>query len=130
MPTDPERSPAVLVTRGEERAPLRIRVPVGDDEVVAQVWRVDVGRVPLFLLDADRPENGAVARWISSRLYTGTRPTSTRQTWAMTCSEPTGTVTVIGWPSSPVTSAIGWRSGSVGTHDSCCQPEASMRWRK
>jgi starch phosphorylase len=29
--------------------------------------------VPLFLLDADRPENGAVARWISSRLYTGTR---------------------------------------------------------
>jgi glycogen phosphorylase len=37
------------------------------------VWRVAVGRVPLFLLDADRPENGSVARWISSRLYTGTR---------------------------------------------------------
>jgi starch phosphorylase len=29
--------------------------------------------VPLFLIDADLPENGPVARWISSRLYTGTR---------------------------------------------------------
>ena len=48
-------------------------VPVGAEQVIAQVWRVDVGRVPLFLLDADRPENGAVARWITSRLYTGTR---------------------------------------------------------
>ena len=40
-------------------------------DVVAQIWRVDVGRVPLFLLDADRPENSPVARWITSRLYVG-----------------------------------------------------------
>jgi starch phosphorylase len=72
VPTDPERQPAALV-RGDDGAPLEITVPVGDEDVVAQVWRVDVGRVPLFLLDADRPENSRVARWISSRLYTGTR---------------------------------------------------------
>jgi glycogen phosphorylase len=70
--TDPERQPAALV-RGDDGEPLEVTVPVGDDDVVAQVWRVEVGRVPLFLLDADRPENGSVARWISSRLYTGTR---------------------------------------------------------
>jgi glycogen phosphorylase len=70
--TDPERQPAALV-RGDDGEPLEVTVPVGDDDVVAQVWRVAVGRVPLFLLDADRPENGSVARWISSRLYTGTR---------------------------------------------------------
>jgi starch phosphorylase len=76
VPTDPERSPAVLVTAGDDRRPLRIHVPIGADEVVAQVWRVDVGRVPLFLLDTDLPENGRVARWITTRLYdsdTGTR---------------------------------------------------------
>jgi hypothetical protein len=43
---------------------------------------------------------------------------------------PIGTVIVIGSPSSPVTSAVGSRSGSVSTQYSCCQPPASMRWRK
>ena len=53
-----------LVT-GDDGQPMTVTVPVGAEQVVAQVWRVDVGRVPLFLLDADRPENGAVARWIT-----------------------------------------------------------------
>jgi glycogen phosphorylase len=70
--TDPERQPAALVT-GEDGRPLTVTVPFGDEEVVAQVWRVDVGRVPLYLLDTDRPENSRVARWISSRLYIGGR---------------------------------------------------------
>ena len=35
------------------------------------MWRVAVGRVPLFLLDADRPENGRLERWITSPLYVG-----------------------------------------------------------
>jgi glycogen phosphorylase len=72
VPTDPERQPAALVT-GDDGEPLTVTVPVGDEDVVAQIWRVDVGRVPLFLLDTDRPENGQVARWISSRLYIGGR---------------------------------------------------------
>jgi glycogen phosphorylase len=72
VPTDPERQPMALVT-GADGQPITVTFPVGAEQVVAQVWRADIGRVPLFLLDADRPENGAVARWISSRLYTGTR---------------------------------------------------------
>jgi starch phosphorylase len=71
VPTDPERTPAVLVTQGDERAPVRVTVPVGDQDVVAQVWRVDVGRVPLLLLDTELPENARMARWITSRLYDG-----------------------------------------------------------
>src|SRR3954447_22527935 len=59
-----------LVT-GEDGQPITVTVPVGAEQVVAQVWRVDVGRVPLFLLDADRPENEPVARWITARLYIG-----------------------------------------------------------
>ena len=59
VPTDPERLPMALVT-GDDGEPLTVTVPIGAEQVVAQVWRVDVGRVPLFLLDADRPENSAV----------------------------------------------------------------------
>ena len=70
VPTDPERLPAVLVT-GDDGLPLTVSVPVSQDEIVAQIWRVDVGRVPLYLLDAGRPENTQVARWTSGRLYVG-----------------------------------------------------------
>ena len=66
--TDPQRLPAALVS-GAGDGPLTIEVPIYDAEVTAQIWRVDVGRVPLFLLDTDLPENGAVERWITARLY-------------------------------------------------------------
>ena len=66
--TDPQRLPAALVTGAGDR-PLTIEVPIYDADVTAQIWRVDVGRVPLFLLDTDLPENGPVERWITARLY-------------------------------------------------------------
>lgn len=68
----PERLPAALVT-GTDGAPLTVTVPIHGREVVVQVWRVEVGRVPLFLLDAQRRENALVDRWITSRLYVSDR---------------------------------------------------------
>jgi glycogen phosphorylase len=68
--TDPDRCPAALVT-GDDGLPLTVTVPIRGVDVVAQVWRVDVGRVPLYLLDAERPENDQITRWITSRLYVG-----------------------------------------------------------
>ena len=38
-----------------------------------QVWRVDVGRVPLLLLDTEIPANDEVQRWTTARLYEGNR---------------------------------------------------------
>ena len=70
IPTDPDISPAALVSDGEGR-PLTVTVPIHDEEVVAQIWRLQVGRIPLYLLDAERPENSRLARWISSQLYVG-----------------------------------------------------------
>jgi starch phosphorylase len=68
--TDPERLPAALVTvDGGE--PLTVSVPIHGKDVTAQVWRVDVGRVPLFLLDTERPENDRLGRWITGQLYVG-----------------------------------------------------------
>jgi starch phosphorylase len=68
--TDPERLPAALVT-SDSGAPLTVTVPIGNADVTARVWRVDVGRVPLFLLDSDCPDNGPLERWITGRLYDG-----------------------------------------------------------
>ena len=61
----PRWSPATTASRSP--SPCRS----ASRDVVAQVWRVDVGRVPLLLLDADRPENSVADRWITSRLYVG-----------------------------------------------------------
>jgi starch phosphorylase len=72
LDTDPERLPCVKVS-GADGRPLTVRVPVDDEDLIAQVWRVDVGRVPLYLLDTDRPENSAVGRWVTSRLYESNR---------------------------------------------------------
>jgi starch phosphorylase len=76
--TDPDLLPAALVTH-DGRTPLTIGVPIRGRTVVAQIWRVDVGRVPLYLLDTARAENGPVDRWITSRLYVGDRDTRLAQ---------------------------------------------------
>ncbi len=78
MPVDPDRVPATLVTNQDGEA-LTVTVPVHDHQIVVQIWRVNVGRVPLYLLDADRPENSRIDRWITSRLYVGDRATRLSQ---------------------------------------------------
>jgi len=67
---DPAELPLALVLNGDG-APLRLSVPLLQTEVSFQVWLAAVGRVPLLLLDAGLPENDAVARWTSGRLYDG-----------------------------------------------------------
>jgi glycogen phosphorylase len=70
--SDPESLPMARVTSASGE-PLRIRVPVWEDDLGVGVWRVQVGRVPLYLLDTDLSENTPVERWVTSRLYEGTR---------------------------------------------------------
>lgn len=70
VPTDPDLLPAILV-RDEAGAIVTVTIPVQGEDVVAQIWRIQVGRVPIFLLDTERPENSRLARWISSQLYVG-----------------------------------------------------------
>ena len=65
---DPSRLPIALVS-GSDGAPLTVSVPIAGERVSAQIWRLDVGRIPLYLLDTERPENTRAARWIVSRLY-------------------------------------------------------------
>jgi len=69
--TDAERVPMVRVT--DDGVPLRVRVPARGHDVLAQVWRVNVGRVPLYLLDTNLEDNSPSDRWITARLYVGDR---------------------------------------------------------
>jgi glycogen phosphorylase len=69
---DPKGMPMVRVT-GVDGAPLLLQVPLSGESLHFQVWRVDVGRVPLLLLDSQVPENDAVQRWTTARLYDGSR---------------------------------------------------------
>lgn len=59
--------------------PCITAVPLGDRTVLAAVWRVRLGRVRLFLLDTDLPENAPWDRELSARLYGGDRETRLQQ---------------------------------------------------
>jgi len=59
--------------------PLLIQVDLAGRTLWARVLKVNVGRVPLYLLDADIPENPPVLRKVTARLYGGDRETRVRQ---------------------------------------------------
>jgi len=46
-----------------------IQVPVIEPTISAAVWKVNVGKIPLYLLDTDIPANSPENRTISHRLY-------------------------------------------------------------
>ena len=53
----------------EDENPLTISVELPGREVLARLWEVHVGRVPLYLLDSDVEGNSAADRELTSRLY-------------------------------------------------------------
>lgn len=62
-----------------DRKPLVLQVPHIDVPIYIAVWKVMVGRVPLFLLDTDIDENSSQDRGISARLYVGDQEQRLRQ---------------------------------------------------
>ncbi len=57
------------VRRGETKFVISVRIL--DREVFARVWELRVGRVNVYLLDTDIPENKAEDRLITAELYGG-----------------------------------------------------------
>jgi len=72
--TFPNDLPIHLVNN-DDGSPLRIEVLIRERNVLAQVWRADVGRVALYLLDTNIPENAETDRWVTGHLYGGDRET-------------------------------------------------------
>ena len=52
---------------------LKVSVEFPDRDVTVGVWKIDVGRVPLLLLDTDLPENAPSDRPITHQLYVAGR---------------------------------------------------------
>lgn len=52
---------------------VRVRVQLDGHSVLVAAWRVDVGTVPLYLLDTHLPENPPELRTVTDRLYSGDR---------------------------------------------------------
>jgi starch phosphorylase len=66
----------VLNAKGE---PVVCHVDIGMNQVAFQAWRVNVGRVPVYLLDTNRPENEQHFRDLTLRVYGGDSTTRIMQ---------------------------------------------------
>src|SRR6201988_1876495 len=72
--THPRELPISLINN-VDGSPLLIDLTIRERTVLAQVWRADVGRVQLYLLDTNIPENVETDRWVTGHLYGGDRET-------------------------------------------------------
>ena len=62
-----------------EGAPVRFTLPMPGRELHLKAWEVSVGRVRLFLMDTDVPENTEEDRTLTDRLYGGDEEKRLRQ---------------------------------------------------
>src|SRR2546429_3768569 len=60
-------------------ANLLVSVRILERDVFAKIWQLPVGRIDLFLLDTDIPENNAEDRLITAELYGGDQEMRMRQ---------------------------------------------------
>ena len=55
--------------RYTDGSPVQVRVELPDNAVFCKVWRANVGRIPLYLLDTNLQENSPADRDITAKLY-------------------------------------------------------------
>jgi starch phosphorylase len=60
-------------------APLIVELQIRQRLVKVQIWRAQVGRVPLYLMDTDRSDNDPIDRWLTGHLYGGNQETRIAQ---------------------------------------------------
>ncbi|MCC6146940.1 MAG: alpha-glucan family phosphorylase [Anaerolineaceae bacterium] len=59
----------VIPVLDESNQPARIHVELPGRQVVARIWQIQVGRVPLYLLDTNIEDNSEGDRQLTARLY-------------------------------------------------------------
>lgn len=69
----------VQLMKDDNGQPIIVEAPIRDDTVKIQIWKIMVGRVPLFLLDTNLRENPTEHRQITARLYGGDLDMRVRQ---------------------------------------------------
>jgi glycogen phosphorylase len=73
-----ERMPLELM-RNQQGEPIVVELQIRNRVVKVQVWKVQVGRVSLFLMDTDREDNDPIDRWLTGHLYGGNQETRIAQ---------------------------------------------------
>ncbi|AKL97517.1 alpha-glucan family phosphorylase [Endomicrobium proavitum] len=73
-----ELMPLELV-KDKKNEPLIITIDIPKEKISARVWKLQVGRVPLYLLDTDFSKNSKEVREITGELYGGDRNMRIRQ---------------------------------------------------
>ena len=63
----------------ENGHPLTIYVELSGRVVYARIWSINIGRIKLYLMDTDVPENNQYDRSLTERLYGGDRETRIQQ---------------------------------------------------
>jgi glycogen phosphorylase len=66
---DFNKMPITPVTGGDGK-PLSIEIQLPGRRIVARIWQVQVGRIPLYLMDTNVDENSPTDRQLTARLYT------------------------------------------------------------
>ena len=69
----------LVLERNADGSDILVSVPLPGREVKLRVWHVQVGRVPLYLLDANIPDNRPEDRGITAQLYGGDQTTRIQQ---------------------------------------------------
>ncbi|MEX0781841.1 MAG: alpha-glucan family phosphorylase [Dehalococcoidia bacterium] len=65
--------------RGRDGRQMEVRIPFPGREVAVRIWRLDVGRVPVYLLDTNIDANAPADRDLCNRLYGGDNETRIQQ---------------------------------------------------
>ncbi len=65
----------IIPLSGEDGQPLMVSVELPGRTLHTRLWKIQVGRVPLVLLDSDVPQNAPADRDLTSRLYGGDKDT-------------------------------------------------------
>ncbi len=63
----------------DDGTPMVIEIPIAQRTAKINIWKVQVGRVPLYLMDTNHPENGEGIRDLTDRLYGGDQRNRIRQ---------------------------------------------------
>ncbi len=78
-PTNDFYNMALEPVPGANGQPLRVEVRLAGERAVVQVWKVNVGRLPLYLLDTNLHENPRHIQDVTDQLYGGNEETRIRQ---------------------------------------------------
>jgi glycogen phosphorylase len=69
----------VVLERDERGEPLTVEAPIAGRSVKVRIWRIQVGKIPLFMLDTNTVLNAEGDRDITSYLYGGDREMRLKQ---------------------------------------------------